>query len=273
MFWREQERKGVNAKAPEPEGCTSALAMPEVTADGRLLHGQNWDWRPDAANHTMVLKIRSDDHPDALHFVEAGQLARHGMNKAGIAVTAMGLHSGQDYGRIGIPSPVIRRRALQASDFGSALGEVFKNPASFSHALILSDADGEAFTLEATPGEVFWQEPENGFLVHANHFKTPQALIKVRDANLARCPESLYRDARVGRHLGSNSGRVSIETFKDAFADRFGAPNSVLRHPAKRPGGVMSATVYTLIMCPELGTADISLRPYDGADFQRLTLD
>ena len=28
-----------------PDGCTAALALPEASADGRLLHGQNWDWR------------------------------------------------------------------------------------------------------------------------------------------------------------------------------------------------------------------------------------
>ena len=28
-----------------PDGCTAALALPEASADGVLLHGQNWDWR------------------------------------------------------------------------------------------------------------------------------------------------------------------------------------------------------------------------------------
>jgi len=274
LFWRARERSRADADGPEAEGCTSALAMPGITADGRLIHGQNWDWRPEVADHAIALKVRSDDGPDALHVVEAGQLARHGLNSAGIAVTAMGLHSGTDYGQVGVPSPIIRRRVLQALDLGSALGAVFEHPASFSHALIISHADGEAFCLEATPGEVFWQEPDDGVLVHANHFKNPQALARLRDANLARCPDSLYRDSRVRRHLRGQSGKITAQTFKDAFADRFGAPNSILRSPAGRPQSLLSATVYTLIMCPADRTAEISLRPYEaGSSFQQLSLD
>ena len=38
-----------------PDGCTGAILMPEVTEHGRLLHGQNWDWRRECAETGVVL--------------------------------------------------------------------------------------------------------------------------------------------------------------------------------------------------------------------------
>ena len=67
-----------------PDGCTAALALPEASADGTLLHGQNWDWRAECAETGVVLRIRRDDGPDILTFTEAGGLARSGLNSAGI---------------------------------------------------------------------------------------------------------------------------------------------------------------------------------------------
>lgn len=273
LFWRERERQHVVKEAVEVEGCTSALAMPEATADGFLLHGQNWDWMPEVANHTMALRIRDADGPNGLHFVEAGQLARHGFSEAGIAVTAMGLHSGGDYGRIGVPSPLIRRRILESATFGEAIGQVLGNPASFSHALIVSHSDGEAFCFETTPEETFWLEPQDDILVHANHFKSPTALVRIRDVNLARCPDSLYRDTRVRRSLSAEHGQITTDSFQRCFSDEFGRPNSVMRHPFRRPGGLLSVTVYTLVMTPGKQTAKLALRPYEGVAFQEISLN
>lgn len=273
LFWHVARRTAPVPETPgvEAEECTSAIVMPERSADGRLWHGQNWDWRPDAASHTIALRITGAEVPDALHFVEAGQLARHGMNRAGIAVTAMGLHTAGQYGCPGVPSPVVRRRILQQEAFGRAMGEAFRSPASFSHAIMISDGAGEAWCLECTPGRIFWLEPEAGVLTHANHFKHPAAVAADIERNLARVPDSLYRDARVARRLKAGP-KASVDDMKAAFADRFGAPDAVLRSPNQRPGSLLSATVYTLIMCPAEGTAQVLLRPWEGSEFQHFKL-
>ncbi|MFD2237638.1 C45 family autoproteolytic acyltransferase/hydolase [Aureimonas populi] len=273
LFWHASGADAGPALKPGPEAeeCTSAIVMPERSAEGRLWHAQNWDWRPDAAAHTVAVRITGAEVPDALHFVEAGQLARHGLNRCGIAVTAMGLHTVGQYGKPGIPSPVVRRRVLQQESFGRALGEVFRSPASFSHALMISHGEGEAWCLECTPDRIFWLEPEEGVLSHANHFKHPAAVAADIERNLTRVPDSLYRDGRVARRLKAGD-KASLEDMKRAFADRFGAPDAVLRHPNQRPGSLLSATVYTLIMSPSEGAAQLSIRPWEGTDFQHFTL-
>ncbi|TJX00863.1 MAG: acyl-CoA--6-aminopenicillanic acid acyltransferase, partial [Mesorhizobium sp.] len=52
----------------EPDGCTGAVILPEATRNGRLIHGQNWDWKAECAETSVVLRIRRTDGPDLLTF-------------------------------------------------------------------------------------------------------------------------------------------------------------------------------------------------------------
>lgn len=274
LFWKAaQAGSAVPVTDVETEECTSAIALPEATRDGHTLHAQNWDWQPECAEGAVVLEVRhGDQRPDLLTCVEAGQLARHGLNSAGIGLTANGLHSGLDYGRFGVPNPIIRRRMLTAPTLARSLQALLNAPRAFSHNVGISDAQGEAFDMETTPEECFWLEPEAGILAHANHFRSPIARSKLRDANLARCPETLYRERRVRTTLQRARGSIDVELMKRVLADDYGAPDAVCRHPAPRPGGMISATVYTLIMDTTARTMWIAPLPYRGARFTEYAL-
>lgn len=257
--------------------CTALLAMPERTADGALLHGQNWDWRPDCVETSIVLRIRPRSGPDVLTFCEAGQLARHGLNSAGIALTANGLQTDDEFVASGIPAPFIRRRMLMASSLAEATGVLLTSQRSTSQNLMLSHAGGrgrsEAFNFEATPRDIFWSLPDGGLLAHSNHFKHPVALAKVTDIGLVRHPESLYRDRRVLAHLEADGDRIAIASFERALADDYGAPNAVCRSPAQRSDGSYSATVASLIMDAAAGRLRIAPEPYLGIRYHEYRLD
>ncbi len=259
-FWKDRALPAEQISAAGlQEDCTSLLALPSVTREGRLLHAQNWDWNPACADSSVVLKIHSDDGPDIMTFVEAGQLARHGMNSAGIALTANGLQCELDGGHIGVPNPLIRRRILQSKSLAEALDTVLNADITYSHALTISHADGEAFCIETTPQSRFWLEPEDGIMVHANHFKAPAALVKHNDIGLQRCPESLYRDARARKHM---QGSVDLDSIKATLADVWGSPDAVLRSPKVREGGSVSATVASEIMDAAQGKMWLASRPF-----------
>src|SRR5690606_39371330 len=113
----------------------------------------------------------------------------------------------------------------------------------------------------------------DGILVHANHFKCPVARAKVHDVGLQRCPESLYRDQRTLEHFHRHRGHISIDTFKEAFADTFGAPDAVLRTPKARPGGNLSGTVATLIMDTTARRMWLAPSPYKGVHFTEYGFD
>lgn len=267
IFWHDNDEGRKLGTLGLQEECTSALALPSVTRDGHTLHGQNWDWNPRCVDTAIVMHIEREDGPDILTFCEAGQLARHGMNSEGISLTVNGLQCDLDGGHIGAPSPLLRRRLLSAPTLAEALNIVLNANISFSHSLTIGHSGGSAITLETTTDQTFWLQPENGLLVHANHFKSAVARTMIRDIGLLRCPESLYRDQRVQDHLSARVGDISIADFKVAFADDFGTPDAVLRSPKARPGGNLSGTVASLIMDTTAQRMWLAPRPYESIHY------
>lgn len=268
-------QKPAAAQAPETDvdGCTGAIAMPEATSDRHTLHGQNWDWRDECADSAVVLRIEPESGPKMLIFVEAGILARCGLNSAGIAITGNFLQTDRDYGLDGVPLPFIRRRMLMSVSLGEAIRVVFDAPRTFSNNLMISQRDGECVDLEATPREVFWTLPEQGLLVHANHFTSVGALARVHDVGLETNTDSLYRDRRVRASLSSRRGELTVEDFKSAFADRYGAPRAVCRSPILGPGGKTSSTVASIVMDTTEGTMWIAKRPYENSRFRQYSIE
>lgn len=266
------DRKAGNVD-PEPDGCTGAVLMPEITASGNLIHGQNWDWRADCAETSVVLKVEREDGPDFLTFTEAGGLARSGMNAAGISITANYLECDRDYRDLGIPLPLIRRRALEATHFAQAIKVVAVTAKSGSNNMMLGYAGGFGVDLECAPDEAFAIYPDDqGLIVHANHWIHMGALSKLKETGLADVPDSLYRDARVRQHLAGRSD-LTLEDLKSALMDRFADPYGVCRPPLQKDNGNLSATVAMVLMEPALGIMDIAPLPAINAEFTRYTLD
>jgi isopenicillin-N N-acyltransferase-like protein len=255
------------------DGCTAAVVLPGATANRHTLHAQNWDWLDACADSVVVLRVSPREGPRRLVFVEAGILARCGLNSAGIGLTGNFLKCDRDDGRRGLPIPVVRRRILSSPSLCQAAETVYRSPRSFSANLMISDAQGEAIDFEATPDEVFWLAPEDGLLVHANHFVSQAALAKVRDTGLETQPHSLYRDRRVREHLLARSGRISIEDLKAALSDRYGRPYAVCREPVAVRGGAVCSTVATVIMDLTVRRMWVALTPYREHSFHEYALD
>jgi isopenicillin-N N-acyltransferase-like protein len=241
-----------------PDGCTAALALPEASADGHLLHGQNWDWRAECAETGVVLRIRREDGPDILTFTEAGGLARSGLNSAGIGLTANALECDRDYQRgPGVPLPFIRRKVLESRFLAEAVRTIFSTPKLGSNHMAVSQAtaDGaaEAFGFECAPDETFWLAPDRGLYVHANHWIAEPARAKVKDTGLAETPCSIYRDKRVRELLAPKRGKLTLEDFRAAFFDDWASPWSVCRPPRPNNRGNLVATSAMILMRPSEG--------------------
>ena len=252
---------------PAPAECSGIVALPDVTRDGTVLHGQNWDWLDAAAESTIVLHFRDERDHEILGLAEAGQVARCGMNNAGLALTANGLHTDREGETQGVCSPVIRRNVLLQKTLGEAIGVIMKSPRNYSHNFMLSHRDGMAIDLETTPSDVFWLKPRDGLLVHANHFTSPAALVSAVDEGVRRSPDSLVREMLIEGTLNRRSGPVDRQTIIDAFMDSTDAPYGVLQPPRSEKAGVMEATVATIIMEPARGRMWVSRQPYLAQDF------
>lgn len=248
------------------DGCTGVVAMPSVTASGRLFHAHNWDWRQEAADSGIVLRVRSENGPDILTLVEAGGLARHGFNSAGVALTANFLACDRDFKAPGMPLAILRRKILEKGNLAQAI-KVLATTRACSGNIMLSQADGEAIDLECAPDETFWIRPEGGLLPHSNHFIAPAARAKLVDTHYLKNPDTLYRASRVHDYLAARRGKIDYKDMVEALSDRYGFPDSVLRSPKPAEFDAISATVCMTIIDAKLGKMWISRKPYERIDF------
>lgn len=268
---RHAAEKGLLPEA-DPDGCTGAIVLPEASADGGLIHAQNWDWKAECADTAVVLRIKGTDDPDILSFAEAGQLARCGLNAAGIAITANYLESDRDYRTMGVPLALLRRKVLQQRHLATALRVAYCTPKSASNNIMISQADGFGINLECAPDETFQVQSEGGVIVHANHWQSPVALSKLRDTGIASTPDSLYRDLRVKQHLASYRGRITTEEVKAALFDDYQTPHSVCRPPRPGSSGNLSATVAMIVMSPAAGRMEVAMLPALNREFTTYAL-
>jgi len=259
-----------------PDGCTGVVVRPEATRDGQLIHAHNWDWKLDAANACVILRIRNEDGPDILTFTEAGALARFGFNSQGICVTANGLDCDRDYRRAGVPLALIRRKMLEQTHLALALRIAYCTPKSGSNNIIISHAaSGLVYDFECAPDETFMVEPQNGLLVHANHWLSPVALTKLRECAMADAPSTFYRQVRPREALAPRIGEITVDDVQAVMLDDFQSPWSICYPP--RPSSPTDPTTYatvaTLIMRPALGEMRVAMLPALDKSFTRYSLD
>lgn len=264
--------KRAQLAAQDPDGCTGVVVMPAASRTGELIHAQNWDWKSECAETGVVLRIRRDGGPDILTFVEAGGLARAGLNAAGIAVTANYLESDRDYRELGVPLSLIRRKVLEQEYLAQAFHAAYATRKSASNNIIVSHAGGIAIDFECAPDESFQVLPTDGLIVHANHWQSPVALAKLKDTGIANTPDSLYRDVRVRGLLEARRGSLDVDAVREALFDAYQSPWSVCRPPRLNSGGNLSATVAMLLMQPAQGVLDIAPLPALNRVFTRYEL-
>ena len=265
-----REKAGIEVMSDE---CTSALALPGATLNGTVIQGQNWDWKLECADSTIVLKIRRDDGPDVLTFTEAGGLARSGMNSAGIAITSNYLDCERDYRELGIPLLLTRRKMLESTHLPLVTQIVYGSRRSGSNNIMASHFGGVGYNLECAPDEVFAIYDDDGLITHANHWNAPEAKAKLRDLGIANTPDTLLRDYRVNQILRAAHGNITRETFKTAFLDDYQHPYSVCRPPRSSNTMAASATIASIIMEPEAGIMELSILPALNPTYTTYTLE
>lgn len=266
-------RAMIDARTAKNDGCTAVIVLPEASADGALIHAHNWDWREECVDTGVVLKIRRGAGPDMLVFVEAGGLARHGLNAAGISVTGNYLACDRDFRTGGgTPLALVRRKLLEAGNLAAAMRTAWGPPRACSTNVMLGDARGEAVNLEMAPDDIFWITPVDGVLVHANHWISGAALANLRDTGIAITVDTIYRQRRVETAVRRLGAKATVEGVKEALADTYGWPDSVLRPPKPAPFDAMSATVCTTVMRPAAGEMQIARKPWIERRFQAYTL-
>ncbi|SDP42401.1 isopenicillin-N N-acyltransferase like protein [Streptomyces sp. cf386] len=246
------------AAQEEPaEGCTSFAAYGPASGDGHVWAGQNWDWRAGVADTVVMLRIVQPPKPTLIMQVEAGQIGRQGANSAGIALNANGL--GGRFGEaVGLPQTVVRRSVLDQTSITDALDVLCRTRAHIASNALLTCREGFAIDLETTPAGHGWLYPDDGLLVHGNHYQAgiPVALADgyrpISADSLVRVPRA---EAGLRRLRDSTGADESRKLIKDAMSDHLGFPESLCTHADPRRPAVRHWT--TLVSsCVDLTTGD-----------------
>jgi isopenicillin-N N-acyltransferase-like protein len=238
-----------------------------------VIHAQNWDWKAECAETAVVVRVRREEGPDVLTFTEAGGLARSGMNAAGISITANYLESDRDYKQVGVPLALLRRKALEQERLAMAMRIVYVTPKSASNNVMVAQMGGVAIDFECAPDETFQVHPQQGVIVHANHFQSPVALAKLKDTGIASTPDSLYRDLRVRELLEPHIGAITPDHVKAALFDDFESPWSVCRPPRLNTSNNLSASVAMVVMQPSQGLMEVCMLPALSREFVSYRLE
>lgn len=254
---REAEREAMR----RIDGCTSFAVLPSRSRGGHTLIGQNWDWLLHSFDTVIVLEVQQDDRPDFVTVVEAGLLAKTGMNSSGIGLATNALATENDRGEPGVPYHVLLRALLDAETMSDALATLQRRPRSSSANYLLAHEDGLALDVEAAPGDfsrLFLLYPERGLLLHTNHFRS--SAFDGKDVSRWAMPDSPIRLARLEDTLTREA--LSVETFEELLADHANFPNGICCHADERLAPhERGATVASLIMDLDARTLWLSEGP------------
>ncbi len=234
------------AQSSAPAECSAFAHVPGPGQPGPAILGQNWDWLLHSARTLVVLEARPDEGPDFVTVVEAGLLAKAGMNAAGLGLVTNALVTDADTGEPGLPYHVLLRAVLDCATVTDALKVLAAAPRSSSANYLIAHASGAALDIEAAPGDftrLYPLFPEDGLLLHTNHFLAPR--IDPVDLALWAMPSTAVRLQRL---RAARTPRTP-DGFRALLADHADYPYSICAHPdpAEHPCE-QGATIASVLM-------------------------
>ena len=216
---------GLDVRRDAAIGCT-ALGVAGVR--GGPIVAQNWDWKPAVRETCVVLACAPHGRPAFVTVVEAGLVAKFGLNEHRLAVATNALNSSRDRGTPGVPYHAILRRILTSETIDEAIGAVLDGPRSSSANYLVGSADGRLVDLEVTPGGRDDAHVREGArLVHTNHFTwpTPRPFEDVGaldgDGSARRCDVA---------EAGLSAETPTAASIEDVLRDHANHPTSVCAH-------------------------------------------
>jgi isopenicillin-N N-acyltransferase like protein len=237
------------------DGCTSVAVAPERASNGHALLAQNWDWT-EAAAESVVLLVREPapaGTPGYISLVEAGLLAKTGLNSAGLGLCTNTLVSTFDQGDpTGVPYHVLLHQLLQAERVSDGLQILYASPRALSANYLLVHADGSVLDVETTSGGpegVASLTVEDGVLTHTNHFRDPR--LALTDRRVRQSAHTVVRLDRINRRLAAVGAKIDREDVVGGLRDHANFPLSVCLHgdvrkPEVQRTGTLASVVYDL---------------------------
>jgi len=189
--------------------------------------GQNWDWGKALEPLTVLMNIQQEDGHIISMITEPGIIGKIGMNNSGLGVCLNILTLGEVL--VGLPVHIILRAILDCrsiEEVNTLLNRYSNGKAS---NIIVADANGNGFDLEFCGDRHHRINPENGSLIHTNHYleeniNSPQdeyffsSFTRYKTAMQFLSKES-SRDVETMCRLLSNDSDAAFPIYRDYVAD------------------------------------------------------
>lgn len=243
-----------------PAECSSLAVVPAPGQQGPTLIGQNWDWLAHSAQTVVVLEVSQDEGPDFVTVVEAGLLAKTGMNASGLGLVTNALVTADDLGEPGLPYHVLLRAIMDCQNISDAITSLQAGYRSSSANYLVAHRDGAALDIEGSPGDfsrVYFLYPDDrGILLHTNHFLA--STFARTDVSVWAMPDSPVRLQRLRSGVQAAPDH-SLATFRSLLSDHANYPSGVCCHPDPRLGlGDQGMTVTSVLMDLSVGRMWVS---------------
>jgi hypothetical protein len=205
-------------------GCSAFAAAGALTRDGHCIVGRNFDF--EAGRHFDENKIIGLYRPaQGRAFLSvswpgmAGAVT--GMNEDRVYCSINGAQS-QDRKNIGRPVALVVREVLQyARDLEDAIRIVCAAPVFVSDAYLLVDGKtNQAAVVEKSPQRSAVRRMEDGALVLANHFESPDFAGDAGNAAFMRDGTSVARRTRLAELIAARRGTLDPAAAAEILRDR-----------------------------------------------------
>ena len=233
--------------------CTDVMVNGDATKDGNAYAAHTEDWTAESQNFLVLVRAKPKDRPAALVMTHGGLEWITGINSAGISISGNSLY--QNDTRVGIPKLVIAQKVLASETLGEALAASAPPRRASSYCNNICHSSGEMYSIEGAATDFAALYPEDGFLVHTNHYVHPH-MTGYEDLfgdtgrrTLEGCSGSIIRYNRARRLVKKSLGCVTPDTLLDIMRDHVNRPDSICSHPFKDvPEHSRCKTTYAVMM-------------------------
>jgi isopenicillin-N N-acyltransferase-like protein len=239
--------------------CTSFSSVDNPRS---ILIGENWDWLTHCLDTVVILESAPTNAPNFVTIVEAGLLAKFGMNSAGLGVATNALVTMDDKGVPGIPYHIMLRALLGAHDLVEAVKLFSVGYRSSSANYVIAHRDGLAVNIEAAPGDwkdISIESPDSrGTLLHTNHFLSGKS--RERDITPPWIPSTIFRLQYAQSRLRHSTDLGDAKTWKEILCTHAAFPYGICAHATSgQPKPESFATIASGIMDLTQQTMELSM--------------
>ncbi|MEG7530311.1 MAG: C45 family peptidase [Hungatella sp.] len=230
-------------------GCTSIGVSSEAGANQDAYLAHNWDWKTSQQASMVLIKVRQQHgKPDIFMVTEAGIIGKTGFNSAGICLFLNALSTNQ--APKGLPLHIAMRGILDCESIAEAITAATRMNLGCCANFMIGHKNGECVDIEIENEEFDVLYPQDGIIVHTNHFISNRLpLAPRRDTTKQKFPDTFVRLGRADKLLRQKKNGISETDIMNVLSDHVEYPSGICRHDdLKMPVGLRIGTVFSMVV-------------------------